>query len=101
MVTFFLTASSSCDFLLDQKSRIAYPIAEKPAIKNTAAAKNANKSFKINISMPKPIRNRPVKKLPLATVFEALLKLDKKKFNITDPFKENGLPLQEPVNLTI
>lgn len=93
MVTFFLTASSSCDFLLDQKSRMAYPIAEKPAIKNTAAARNANRSFKIKISIPKPIRNRPVKKLPLATVLEASLKFEKKKFNTTKPFQKKRAPV--------
>jgi hypothetical protein len=46
MVTFSLTASSSFDFLLDKKSRMAYPIAEKPEMKNIPAAKTMKKPLR-------------------------------------------------------
>jgi hypothetical protein len=41
-------------------------MAEKPAMKKIPAAIKANTSLRTKTNMPKPIRNNPVKKLPLA-----------------------------------
>ncbi len=46
-------------------------MAEKPAMKKTAAAKKAKRSRRIKTSIPKPIRNRPVNKEPRAMLLPA------------------------------
>ena len=46
-------------------------MAEKPAMKKTAAAKKAKRSRRIKTSIPNPIRNRPVNKEPRAMLLPA------------------------------